>query len=107
MRLAGRVATMASALAAVSVVALGVAPVAGVSAAKPKSSLSLTLYSSQGYDSDTANLFQAQTGVKVNLVDDSTGPLVARITAERNNPRWDVVWFDGSVTMLGLDRRGT
>jgi iron(III) transport system substrate-binding protein len=66
----------------------------------------LTLYSAQGYDSDAAKAFQQQTGVKVNLVDDSTGPLVAKITAERNNPQWDVVWFDGNVTMQTLDNQG-
>lgn len=69
-------------------------------------STGLTLYSSQGYDSDTAKAFQQQTGITVKLVDDSTGPLVAKITAERNNPQWDVVWFDGNVTMQTLDNQG-
>lgn len=69
-------------------------------------STGLTLYSSQGYDSDMAKAFKAQTGIAVNLVDDSTGPLVAKITAERNNPQWDVVWFDGNVTMQTLDTQG-
>jgi len=67
---------------------------------------SLVLYSSQGYDQDTANLFQKQTGIKVLLHDDSTGNLLAKITAERNNPQWDVAWFDGSVTMTALDQQG-
>jgi iron(III) transport system substrate-binding protein len=39
-------------------------------------------------------------------VDDSTGPLVAKIAAEGNNPQWDVVWFDGNVTMQSLDDQG-
>ncbi|GCE21850.1 extracellular solute-binding protein [Dictyobacter kobayashii] len=66
-------------------------------------STGLTLYSAQGYDSDAAKAFQKQTGIAVKLVDDSTGNLLAKISAERNNPRWDVVWFDGNVTMQTLD----
>src|SRR6266702_3878028 len=66
----------------------------------------LTLYSAQGYDSDVAKAFQQQTGIPVKLVDDSTGNLLAKITAERNNPQWDVAWFDGNVTMQTLDDQG-
>ncbi|MBO0780077.1 MAG: extracellular solute-binding protein [Ktedonobacteraceae bacterium] len=66
----------------------------------------LTLYSAQGYDSDTAKAFQKQTGIVVKLVDDSTGNLLAKISAERNNPQWDVAWFDGNVTMQTLDNEG-
>lgn len=69
-------------------------------------STGLTLYSAQGYDSDMAKAFQKQTGVKVKLVDDSTGNLLAKISAERNNPQWDVAWFDGNVTMQTLDDQG-
>ena len=65
-----------------------------------------TLYSAQGYDSDMAKAFQQQTGITVKLVDDSTGNLLAKITAERNNPQWDAVWFDGNVTMQTLDNQG-
>jgi iron(III) transport system substrate-binding protein len=66
----------------------------------------LVLYAAMGYDQDAAKLFEKQTGIKVNLVDDSTGPLIARVTAQRNNPQWDVIWFDGAVTMLSLDQQG-
>ncbi|GCF11462.1 ABC transporter substrate-binding protein [Dictyobacter arantiisoli] len=69
-------------------------------------STGLTLYSAQGYDSDTAKAFQQQTGITVKLVDDSTGNLLAKISAERNNPQWDVIWFDGDVTMRTLDNQG-
>lgn len=61
-----------------------------------------TLYSAQGYDSDAAKAFQQQTGIKTKLVDDSTGNLLAKISAEGNNPQWDVTWFDGNVTMQTL-----
>jgi len=66
----------------------------------------MTLYSAQGYDSDAAKAFQQQTGITVNLVDDSTGNLLAKIAAEGNNPQWDAVWFDGNVTMQTLDSQG-
>ena len=69
-------------------------------------STGLTLYSAQGYDSDAAKGFTQQTGIKVNLVDDSTGNLLAKIAAEGNNPQWDVAWFDGNVTMQTLDDQG-
>src|SRR5260370_7990184 len=69
-------------------------------------STGLTLYSAQGYDSDMAKAFQAQTGITTKLVDDSTGNLLAKIAAEGNNPQWDVAWFDGNVTMQSLDDQG-
>lgn len=61
-----------------------------------------TLYSAQGYDSDAAKAFQQQTGIRTKLVDDSTGNLLAKISAEGSNPQWDVAWFDGNVTMQTL-----
>src|SRR5579863_1767685 len=63
----------------------------------------LTLYSAQGYDSDAAKAFQQQTGITTKLVDDSTGNILAKISAEGSNPQWDVAWFDGNVTMQTLD----
>ena len=80
----------------------------GASAKQGSSSGSgqLVLYSAQGYDSAMAKAFQAKTGIKVKLVDDSTGNLVAKIEAERSNPHWDVAWFDGDSTMQGLDNQG-
>lgn len=69
-------------------------------------STGLTVYSAQGYDSDATKAFQQQMGITTKLVDDSTGPLVAKISAEGNNPQWDVAWFDGNVTMQALDDQG-
>ncbi len=62
----------------------------------------LTVYSAQGYDSDATKAFQSQTGITTKLVDDSTGNLLAKISAESSNPQWDVTWFDGNVTMQTL-----
>src|SRR5438105_10445787 len=36
--------------------------------------------------------YTAKTGVQVNFIRLSTGGLVARATAEKNNPRADVIW---------------
>jgi iron(III) transport system substrate-binding protein len=36
--------------------------------------------------------YTARTGVQINFIRLSTGELVARATAERNNPRADVIW---------------
>src|SRR5438105_5647627 len=36
--------------------------------------------------------YTAKTGVPINFIRLSTGELVARATAERNNPRADVIW---------------
>lgn len=69
-------------------------------------STGFTLYSAQGYDSDSAKAFQQQTGITTKLVDDSTGNLLAKISAEGNNAQWDAVWFDGNVTMQSLDDQG-
>jgi iron(III) transport system substrate-binding protein len=88
------------------------APPAGSSAAAelPASqcdkTAGLTVYSAQGYDSDTTKAFQAATGITTKLVDDSTGPLLAKIAAEGTNPQWDVFWVDGNVTLQDLDNHG-
>ena len=66
----------------------------------------LTLYAAIGYDTDIAKAYTAASGIPVNLVDDSTGPLLAKISAEGSNPQWDVAWFDGDAAMQSLDDQG-
>ncbi len=63
----------------------------------------LVVYSAQGYDANTVAAFQKATGIPTLLVDDSTGPLLARIQAERNNPQWGVLWVDGNQPFAALD----
>lgn len=82
----------------------GVATNASGSTPAPKAML--TLYSAQGYDDAMAKAFEAKTGIKVNLVDMSTGPLVAKVEAEKSNSHWDVAWFDGDASMQELDNQG-
>lgn len=66
----------------------------------------LVFYSAEGFDADIAKAFEKKTGIKVNMVDMSTGPLLARVQAEKSNPKWDVAWFDGPSSMQGLDNQG-
>ncbi len=66
----------------------------------------LLVYSAQGYDHNTVAAFQKATGIPTKLVDDSTGPLLARIQAERANPQWGLLWVDGATAFASLDRQG-
>jgi iron(III) transport system substrate-binding protein len=63
----------------------------------------LVVYSAQGYDSAMTSAFQKATGIPVALTDDSTGPLLAKIQAEKNNPKWGLLWVDGATAFAGLD----
>jgi ABC-type Fe3+ transport system substrate-binding protein len=49
--------------------------------------------------------FTAATGISVNLVDDSTGPLRTEVVAEKNNPQWGVLWADGDTAFAALDQQ--
>lgn len=66
----------------------------------------LVVYSAQGYDSTVTKAFTAATGIPVKLDDDSTGPLLTKVSAERNNPQWDVLWVDGDTAFAALDKQG-
>ena len=66
----------------------------------------LVFYSAQGYDQAEATAFQKATGIKVELSDMSTGPLLSKVAAEAQNPQWDVIWFDGNGPMSTLNRQG-
>lgn len=58
------------------------------SEALAQSKPTLTLYSSVGYAKDVAEAFTKSTGIPVKLVNLSTGPLLARVQAEKQNPQW-------------------
>ncbi len=75
---------------------------ASASGGKP----TLLVYSAQGYDKNTVAAFQKTTGVPTKLVDDSTGPLLARIQAEKANPQWGLLWVDGNEAFAALDKQG-
>jgi len=82
-------------------------PVAAAgSAAQSGPVVPLVVYSAQGYDSPVAKAFTAATGIPVKLVDDSTGPLLTKIAAEKSNPQWGVLWVDGDTAFAALDAQG-
>jgi iron(III) transport system substrate-binding protein len=66
----------------------------------------LVVYSAQGYDKPMTDAFQKATGIPTKLVDDSTGPLLARVQAEQGNPAWGVLWVDGDAAFAALDKAG-
>jgi iron(III) transport system substrate-binding protein len=53
-----------------------------------------------------AKAFTKKTGIPVKVDDDSTGPLLTKITAEKNNPQWSLVWVDGDTAFASLDKQG-
>ncbi len=97
---------------AISGLAVGLAACGSSAASSPASSgvsstkVPLVLYAAEGYDSAMAAAFQKATGIPVRLDDDSTGPLLAKIVAERNNPQWGILWVDGATAFAGLDQQG-
>ncbi len=75
--------------------------VAQVSAKK----VPLVVYAAEGYDANTVAAFQKATGIPTQLLDDSTGPLLAKIEAEVNNPQWGLLWVDGDEAFAALDKQ--
>jgi iron(III) transport system substrate-binding protein len=66
----------------------------------------LVLYAAEGYDAAMAKAFTQATGIPVNLDDNSTGPLLTKIQAEKNNPKWSILWVDGNTAFANLDSQG-
>lgn len=75
------------------------------STATSAASVPLVVYSAQGYDSAMTKAFTQATGIPVRLDDDSTGPLLTKIAAERNNPQWGLLWVDGDTAFAALDKQ--
>lgn len=66
----------------------------------------LVVYAAEGYDSAMTAAFQKATGIPTRLDDDSTGPLLAKVVAEKNNPQWGLLWVDGATAFALLDQQG-
>jgi iron(III) transport system substrate-binding protein len=77
-----------------------------VSAVASAASVPLVVYSAQGYDSVVTKAFTTATGIPVKLDDDSTGPLLTKVAAEKNNPQWGLLWVDGDTAFAALDKQG-
>jgi len=76
------------------------------SAVASAASVPLVVYSAQGYDSVVTKAFTTATGIPVKLDDDSTGPLLTKVAAEKNNPQWGLLWVDGDTAFAALDKQG-
>lgn len=66
----------------------------------------LLVYSAQGYSPNGVKAFERETGISTKLVEDSTGPLLARIQAEKASPQWGLLWVDGNEAFATLDSEG-
>ncbi|HET6502775.1 MAG TPA: extracellular solute-binding protein [Amycolatopsis sp.] len=66
----------------------------------------LVVYSAQGYAQTVIDAFQKATGIQTKLVKDSTGPLLAKVAAEKSNPQWGLLWADGAEAFAALDGQG-
>lgn len=95
-------------IAALSVAAIATTGVVtAISSSASATGPTLYVYSAQGYDSAAVDAFNATNpGFTVALNDGSTGPLLQEIQAERNNPRFGVLWVDGPTAFATLDKEG-
>ena len=73
--------------------------------AQTHASAALTVYAAMGYDQHVTQAFTKATGIPVDLIHLSTGPLLARVQAEGAHPQWDVLWFDGNLPMRNFASR--
>lgn len=62
----------------------------------------LVVYSALDTVDTATKAFTAKTGIAVDLVRLSTGELLGKVAAEGNNPKFDVLWVEGSAVMHRL-----
>lgn len=102
-----RVAAIGFAAAALVVLA-GCSATASATSANVSSKAAiepLVLYAAEGYDASMGKAFTKATHIPVNVVDDSTGPLLTKVAAEKNNPQWSLLWVDGDTAFASLDKQ--
>ncbi len=66
----------------------------------------LVVYSALDTVDAATKAFTAKTGIEVDLVRLSTGELLGKVAAEGNNPKFDVLWVEGSAVMNRLAAQG-
>lgn len=79
---------------------------ASAEASTKSSKPTLLVYSAQGYSPNGVKAFTKETGTPAKLVENSTGPLLARIQAEKSDPQWGLLWVDGNEGFATLDEEG-
>lgn len=97
------------AIAASALVPTVIVASAGAAVRAPRTVVDLNLYSAQGYDSSVVAAFNAShPTIHVTLDDDSTGPLITKITAEEasGSPVWNMFWADGATWAAAFDTNG-
>lgn len=65
----------------------------------------LTVYLND-FDDIIAEMFEKETGYKVELVTGNGAEIMSRIEAEKGNPHWDVVWADMMPSINTLGEQG-
>ncbi|WP_462381427.1 extracellular solute-binding protein [Pseudomonas sp. Marseille-QA0892] len=85
--------------------ALALSVLPGVLVATEAWAGTLVLYTND-FEDIIGERFKTDTGHDIEVVQMSGGNLLARIAAERNNPHWDVVLFDGLGSLYNLDAEG-
>ncbi|UQZ35658.1 ABC transporter substrate-binding protein [Paenibacillus sp. PK3_47] len=65
----------------------------------------LTVYLND-FDAVIGEMFEKETGIKLNIVSGNGAEIMSRIEAEQGNPQWDVVWIDAMPSIYGLDAKG-
>jgi len=65
----------------------------------------ITIYEATGYAADEIAAFNKTMGyTAIKDYTDSTGPLLAKVAAETNNPQWNLLWVDGAEAFAALDK---
>lgn len=100
------VATRGMALLACLCVASACGAANATSASSTGKPVPLTIYAAEGYDTTVAKAFEKATGVPTTVYDDHTGVVLAKVEAEKANPKWGLLWIDGGMAMAHLDQQG-
>ncbi len=64
----------------------------------------LVLYTND-FEDIIGQRFEKDTGIKIDVVKMSGGELLARIAAEKANPQWDLLLYDGDYALYNLDKK--
>lgn len=105
LRLRHRLRPLAASAAVLVATAIALSGCGATTTQASSKKVPLIVYAAEGYDANTVAAFQKKTGIPTKLLDDSTGPLLARIEAEINNPQWGLLWVDGDEAFAALDRQ--
>jgi iron(III) transport system substrate-binding protein len=76
------------------------AALVAAAAAQPAAAADLVMYDALDFAGTVAKAFTAKTGIQIDVVEPgSTGETLGKISAEGDNPQFDIVWLDGSAVM--------